>query len=1672
MSQKKPSTGMLVDGVFASEAIDSSGEIVSISGMDISTMEDGGGIINYEHKGEDDGGFGKETVGKVVFVRKIFKESDCEDDRQHDYYKKLKGIPFLYGVARLFDGAGHEGARALAAAIRDHVANNEPILLRWSIEGTTTKKDGNKIASSIAKRCALTWKPCNKTCDSGLVSDPNAPDGFSIQKAEAQFVDPEFAPLGAGFEMECNPCMDKKTEASLSLLSTAMKLKVLVKARRMEKATSAGNYDVAPSNLTGGAALQRESVSTIRNTAKAALRDYGWEKPFRRSEFRSFAKAKLPEVSEEFLDHFADIAEAYSVKKTTGLAKKEPGEKPAKTSAKPPRPRPIKNSAPDYQPGGHAVIEDIPDEAEAPEAEKGIGNRKIDSGTVRGKRIKPGVARSRPVFDAKKGILHTPAGSFKAYLPKHDGPESEAHYKTLLSHPDIESAMDVAMTNWTKVHKLFKAGKLPPEVVMHAVMFATLSPNKPVPTQEIQYCLDQDTILVTCAGQKKAIRDFMPGDELWGVDAQGDTIKTSVVRLFDQGVLAGWEAEFEDGYKVVCSSNHKFLTEKGMVPLERIVQDRLGVYCERSTARGMASPLRRGIQDPTRESRSSQGLFEMQGGLGAGTEGTRQKVVGNSSGRSQGDTSKGRGEDKGIKSKESSQGYGWDSEMGEGVSRGVRRQTAKGGGGYEHLAEEQPGGVHESYPQRPPSYRSEMASAKPRSLYEKCLSFGGICGQMETREPEAFFKNDRKICTGRTEGQQRIIDRTIGSPAYGMGTCSDTLRREDQGSGFGQSGPQDMDRSRRVLSFLFKEIQKIVRPSDLFTRQRQNAEGRGVEEGRRDATEGGGGLLLKSSQDAEGGLVGMGSGHDSFSTARCLVLRSVIRVRPVGLRQMYDIEVSHSKHNFLLPNGVVTSNSRLVDAMDATGIDPRDPGFERIAEPYANLDHPTRLPHVAREEFAKNPAYYTGGKIGVERDQHGNKLGNPSDTGRYPGELLSGRPLFEYFLERASKYHTTHDHMVDLIGRHRGNGFDAVSELMQQKKAGNNWNKSRASTIKRGNPDPGPFKGLAIPGIKIKTGLYTLGMLGSGDSIVPDTHEVRNLYGLDLQKDGDTVDYLKQLHWRPTNVENVMRPLNQWYLKNHPAVEYTLNHPKWGSTFERPQDALFPAFWRHWLTIQPHEEFLGLPNMSQQAHTTHAPFWDSIRPHVDKAIGNLGKNEGPDSSVALRTAMVHQQYVKDYGEIPASLLYYHHLVPKLLEAAEHRRRLGSDMRFLAKSREIEAGLIDLRKTIQDTLDGTELPEFHKISIHVNGKAHPAGRFMTYDGKLEHLEDYHGILASMLPEGDITAKTISRIHGLKWSPQISASLVPMATDVSASGESHTSTAQDSQVKNVSVADDPMPPPPPVFEYHRAGMLHPHVVEFGPNGAALDGKALNDTELAVMLNNASTGVATIRYRTRDFPASELAKAERLEPDAILARIRAAEAAGHLPPGTSEDATHHMLEDSLTGANIGNKKAYQLFRGKNKPGVYLSMDANSFKHVNDTFGHTVGDEAIIGIGKALREASDKVGTGKLFRPGGDEFVAHFPSYEEASKFMRHATTGLDGIPPVQGVHKLSMSFGAGTDFDMADKALYHAKSQKKDPVTGMSAFHPSRTPHLAHSLVPGTEGAINLGAQEVQPPHLPKS
>lgn len=78
-----------------------------------------------------------------------------------------------------------------------------------------------------------------------------------------------------------------------------------------------------------------------------------------------------------------------------------------------------------------------------------------------------------------------------------------------------------------------------------------------------------------------------------------------------------------------------------------------------------------------------------------------------------------------------------------------------------------------------------------------------------------------------------------------------------------------------------------------------------------------------------------------------------------------------------------------------------------------------------------------------------------------------------------------------------------------------------------------------------------------------------------------------------------------------------------------------------------------------------------------------------------------------------------------------------------------------------------------------------------------------------------------------------------------------------------------------------------------------------------------------------------------------------------------------DKMTGCF--NRKSYEEDLSnmlKNDQFIYVSMDVNGLKIINDSHGHVAGDELICGAASCMRRCFGKYG--KVYRIGGDEFVA----------------------------------------------------------------------------------------------------
>jgi diguanylate cyclase (GGDEF)-like protein len=119
-------------------------------------------------------------------------------------------------------------------------------------------------------------------------------------------------------------------------------------------------------------------------------------------------------------------------------------------------------------------------------------------------------------------------------------------------------------------------------------------------------------------------------------------------------------------------------------------------------------------------------------------------------------------------------------------------------------------------------------------------------------------------------------------------------------------------------------------------------------------------------------------------------------------------------------------------------------------------------------------------------------------------------------------------------------------------------------------------------------------------------------------------------------------------------------------------------------------------------------------------------------------------------------------------------------------------------------------------------------------------------------------------------------------------------------------------------------------------------------------------------------------------------------------------------------------------------LYCDVDRLKAVNDVQGHSIGDDVLVGVAKALLGAVRK--SDIVARIGGDEFAVLLDSIsaDQLAEKAASMRTLFDGLPvQTRGpVMKISMSVGAqliasgakaADILDAADKAMYAHKRSK---------------------------------------------
>ena len=162
-------------------------------------------------------------------------------------------------------------------------------------------------------------------------------------------------------------------------------------------------------------------------------------------------------------------------------------------------------------------------------------------------------------------------------------------------------------------------------------------------------------------------------------------------------------------------------------------------------------------------------------------------------------------------------------------------------------------------------------------------------------------------------------------------------------------------------------------------------------------------------------------------------------------------------------------------------------------------------------------------------------------------------------------------------------------------------------------------------------------------------------------------------------------------------------------------------------------------------------------------------------------------------------------------------------------------------------------------------------------------------------------------------------------------------------------------------------------------------------------------------------------------------------------AEETVHYQAyHDLLTG--LPNRALFRDHLGlmlaqtkrTQKPLAVLSLDLDHFKVINDSLGHTIGDEMLLAVGARLRQCLREGDT--LARLGGDEFAILLPtlaSRSDVDHVCRKIIQALSKPMYVKG-HEIYITSSIGACFapedgDMIDSlirqaeiAMYQAKSQ----------------------------------------------
>lgn len=355
-----------------------------------------------------------------------------------------------------------------------------------------------------------------------------------------------------------------------------------------------------------------------------------------------------------------------------------------------------------------------------------------------------------------------------------------------------------------------------------------------------------------------------------------------------------------------------------------------------------------------------------------------------------------------------------------------------------------------------------------------------------------------------------------------------------------------------------------------------------------------------------------------------------------------------------------------------------------------------------------------------------------------------------------------------------------------------------------------------------------------------------------------------------------------------------------------------------------------------------------------------------------------------------------------------------------------------------------------------------GRFVKAGNHIKVLED-HGNLRTFVPQDTLTPQIEQSIARLAYNPtmelvgecqkgpnlnEVPKLHIPLDNDQSAPIEPEAAPQS----------------PPPIFEFTLAEGK-PHLVEFKGDQAFMDGNPLDPSNLAHILEKVKLGQGVLSY-----------KKKMINPDLVKSVADSIQEV--LAPAVTPFYPKEILYNDSLIEGLNNRYAYEKWAKDPKNGVFAIIDVNNLANLNRQCDPEQGNQAIQALGSILKDEFEAVQDDDSFmaRLGGGTFLVYVKDPAVLASFARNVTKKLEEMPPVGGVHKLSLCIGIGNSKENAAQSLDRAKEQKYTSIVrtpqgniskleSVHGFPPHNIPNFSHSSLFGAmDGETALGEDAI--------